>query len=151
MSDRLSFLPSRGEVQARYAVRLLADPQPAAEGLFHRTADGAQRVAWDAVQYVLAAEIGEPQGIRTIVFDLVVADGDASWTVLRFDEEPGEDAEAVAQVLTTAIPGERLGAAVKSLATESVVAEWFPDVPSFEEHAVGILARRAAAAPPRRP
>lgn len=141
MPNGFTFLPSRGEVQARYAVRLLADARPASEGLLHRTADGEQLVDWGDVQYVLAAEIGEPQGIRIIVFDLVVASGDGVWSVLRLDEEPGEDAEAVAQVLAAAIPAQRLGAAVKSLATESVLAEWFPDVPSFEEAAVAVLAR----------
>ncbi len=109
MSDSYVFLPSRGEVQARYEVRLLADARPTPEGLVHRTADGEQHVAW---------------------------------SVLRFDEEPGEDAEAVAEILAAAIPTERLGAAVKSLASESVVAEWFPDVPTFEETALALLQRR---------
>jgi len=139
MTNSSTILPSRGEVQARYAVCLLADAQPAPEGLVHRTASGEHCVAWSEVQYALAAEVGEPQGIRTIVFDLVVATREDSWTVLRFDEEPGEDAEAVAQVLAEAIPSQRLGAAVKSLASESWVGEWYPDVPSFEEAALAIL------------
>jgi hypothetical protein len=143
MSDSYLFLPSRGEVQARYEVRLLADARPTPEGLVHRTVDGEQHVAWSVVKYALAAEIGEPQGIRTILFDLVLAGSDGSWSVLRFDEEPGEDAEAVAEILAAAIPTERLGAAVKSLASESVLAEWFPDVPSFEETALAILAGRS--------
>ena len=142
MSRELSFLPSREAVQARYAVRLLADARPALGGLVYSTAEGEKRVAWDEVQYVLAAEIGEPQGIRIIVFDLVVAGGDGTWSVLRFDAEPGEDAEAVAQVLAEAIPAERLGAAVKSLATRSAIAEWFSDVESFEESTLGILESR---------
>jgi hypothetical protein len=142
MPNSVTFLPSRGEVQARYAVRLLADAQPAPEGLVHLTADGVQHVGWGDVQYVLAAEIGEPQGIRTILFDLVLAGRDGCWSVLRFDEEPGEDAEAVAEILAAAIPTDRLGAAVKSLASESVVAEWFPDVPTFEVTALALLQRR---------
>jgi len=142
MTDRFTFLPSRGEVQARYTVRLLADARPTPEGLVHRTAGGEQRGAWGQVQYALAAEIGEPQGIRTIVFDLVISGDDHLWSVLRFDEEPGEDAEAVAQVLAEAIPTERLGAAVKSLASQSVIGEWFPDVPTFEESALSNLERR---------
>jgi len=141
MADRFTFLPSRGEVQARYAVRLLADARPTPQGLIHRTAAGEQLVSWGRVQYALAAEIGEPQGIRTIVFDLVIAVDDQRWTVLRFDEEPGEDAEAVALVLAEAIPTERLGAAVKSLASESVIGEWFSDVPDFEENAIAMLER----------
>jgi hypothetical protein len=143
MTDRFTFLPSRGEVQARYRVRLLADARPTRRGLVHRTADGEQHVPWQRVQYALAAEIGEPQGIRTVVFDLVVAGDGGRFSVLRFDEEPGEDAEAVAQVLAEAVPSERLGAAVKSLASESVIGEWFPDVPSFEESALANLERHA--------
>jgi hypothetical protein len=144
MND-LHFLPSRGEVQARYDVRLLADPQPTPEGLVHRTARGVERVPWPRVAYALAAEVGEPQGIRTIVFDLVIGREEGRWTVLRFDEEPGEDAEAFAQVLAGALRPERLGAAVKSLASESVVAEWFPDVPTFEETSLALLEKRRAA------
>lgn len=141
MSNTLTFLPSREEVQARYSVRLLADPQPAPSGLVHRTAEGELCESWDDVQYALAAEIGEPQGIRTIAFDLLVARGEEGFTLLRFDAEPGEDAESVAQVLAEAIPAERLGAEVKNLATHSVIAEWFPDVASFEESALQTLAK----------
>ena len=143
MIENLTFLPSRGEVQARYRVCLLADPQPTPDGLVYRDADGKHRVVWNDVQYALAAEIGEPQGIRTIVFDLVIESGDDRWTVLRFDEEPGEDAEAVAQVLAEALPAQYLGAAVKSLASESLIGEWFPDVPTFEECALAILVNHA--------
>lgn len=144
MPDLHAILPSRGDVQARYSVRLLADVRPAPEGLVHRTVAGEERVAWADVHYALAAEIGEPQGIRIVVFDLVMGDADEPWQILRFGAEPGEDAEAAAQVLAEVLPPQRLGAAVKSLASETVVGEWYPDLPTFEEAAVSLLAARAS-------
>jgi len=72
----------------------------------------------------------------------VAADA-GGFEVLRFDEEPGEDAEAVAQVLAEVLPAQHLGAAVKSLASEAVIGEWFPDVPTFEEAALAMLVNHA--------
>ena len=83
--------------------------------------------------------LGEPQGVRTIVFDLVVDRSAGSYAVCRFDAEPGEDAVAVARLIAGALPAERLGASIKSLAADGVTCCWYPDLESLEEAALTSL------------
>jgi hypothetical protein len=142
MGKSLDLLPSRDEVRARYGVRLLAGAQATERGLVHH--EGAEQrclqcLEWGEVKRVLAAEVGEPQGVRTIVFDLVVDRRAGSFAVCRFDAEPGEDAVAVARAIEAALPGERLGASLKSLAADGVTCRWYPDLESLEEASLALL------------
>ncbi|MDJ0852569.1 MAG: hypothetical protein QNK04_29725 [Myxococcota bacterium] len=138
MSGSLPLIPSREEVCARYRVEVLLEGRAARDGLFHWHDGSEQVLPWTGVIRVFAAEVGEPQGIRTVVFDLVVAEADG-FSVCRFDAEPGDPAIAAARNLTECIPAERLGASVKSLAAEGIAVDWYPDVETFEEAALGAL------------
>ncbi len=138
MSDSLPLLPSREEVCARYRVEILLEGRAARDGLFHWHDGSEQVLPWTEVIRVFAAEVGEPQGIRTVVFDLVVAEGEG-FSVCRFDAEPGDAAIAAARNLAQSIAAERLGASVKSLAAEGIPVDWYPDLESFEEAALGAL------------
>jgi hypothetical protein len=120
-------------------VRLLAGAQATEQGVVHHEGASQRLLEWGEVSWALAAEVGEPQGVRTIVFDLVVARGGGSFGVCRFDAEPGEDAVAAAQVIAGALPAERLGGSIKSLATDDVVSSWYPDLESLEEAALAQL------------
>jgi hypothetical protein len=139
MGNSLDLLPSRDEVRARYSVRLLAGAQATERGVVHHEGASERLLEWGEVSWVLAAEVGEPQGVRTIVFDLVVTSGAGSFGVCRFDAEPGEDAVAAARVISQALPAERLGGSIKSLATDDVVSSWYPDLESLEEAALAQL------------
>ena len=90
------------------------------------------------VWHALAAEVGEPEGVRTIVFDLVLEAGDC-FRVVRFAAEPGEEAVEAAQALARGLPAERLSAEIKSLASEGVAGAWHPDLELFEEAALAAL------------
>ena len=139
MGNSLGLLPSRDEVRARYSVRLLAGAQTTEGGVVHHEAAARRLLEWGEVRWALAAEVGEPQGIRTIVFDLVVAHGGGSFAVCRFDAEPGEDAVAVANAIAEALPAERLVGSIKSLAVDGVPCSWYPDLESLEEAALALL------------
>ena len=140
MEASTPFLPSREEVRARYAVRLLADARATERGVVHRE-DGSERLLeWGEVQRALAAEVGEPQGVRTTVFDLVVT-VEGSYQAWRFDAEPGEEAAQVARAISHGLPPERLGGSIKSLAADGLAADWHPDLASFEEAALAALVR----------
>lgn len=139
MGNSLDFLPSRDEVRARYGVRLLAGAQATERGVLHHEGAAQRLLEWAEVGWALAAEVGEPQGVRTIVFDLVVDHSAGSFAVCRFDAEPGEDAVAVARAIAEALPGERLGASLKSLAADGVACRWYPDLESLEEASLALL------------
>jgi hypothetical protein len=139
MGNSLDFLPSRDEVRARYSVRLLAGAQATERGVMHHEGAAQSLLEWEEVDWALAAELGEPQGVRTIVFDLVVDRSAGSFSVCRFGAEPGEDAVAAARVIAGALPAERLGASIKSLAADGVSCRWYPDLESLEEAALALL------------
>ena len=80
----------------RYRVELLLWAQVGDDGVAHGEGAIRQTLAWSRVLHALAAEVGEPEGVRTIVFDLVVERKADECLVYRFDVEPGSDAQAVA-------------------------------------------------------
>ncbi len=88
---------------------------------------------WSRVKHVIAAEVGEPQGVRTIVFDLVLEADDEDWVVCRFDADPSEDAMEIARTIAGALPADRVGGSIKSMATDGVASCGYPDLESFEE------------------
>jgi hypothetical protein len=139
MGNSLDFLPSRDEVCARYSVRLLAGAQATERGVVHHEGAAQSLLAWGEVCWALAAEVGEPQGVRTIVFDLVVDRSAGSFAVCRFDAEPGDQAAAAARAIAGALPAERLGVSIKSLATDGTTCRWYPDLESLEEAALALL------------
>jgi len=93
---------------------------------------------WRDVLGAVAAEVGEPEGVRTIVFDLLARANRGERVALRLDVEPGEPAAELAQVIAEAL-GDRARASIKSLAVDGIPTLWFPDLASFEEVASGEL------------
>jgi hypothetical protein len=116
-----------------YRSQVLQAPRLGRTGVEHGSAGRRRTLTWGEVATALAAEVGEPQGVRTIVFDLLV-DGPDGRVALRFDAEPGDDATAIARILTGAL-GERARPSLKGLAADGVPTRWFPDLASFEEAA----------------
>ena len=139
MSDALSFLPTTDEIQERYRVRLLADAQVAEDGIAYgpEVEPGESRlIPWGRILRAVASEIGEPEGIRIIVFDLLVGlEGDGC-DVVRLDAEPGEEAMTLALALERALDSSRLTGSIKSLATDGTPTRWYPDLESFEAAAL---------------
>jgi hypothetical protein len=143
MQRRSAFPPRREDVSSRYSARLVTEVQTTRAGLRHRDASGTQLVDWSRVRRALAAEIGEPQGVRTVVFDVWLHGPDPDRVeALRFDAEPGEAAIAVARELLVWLPPERLAASIKNLAADGLAEEWHPDLESFEEQALAALGPR---------
>jgi hypothetical protein len=121
-----------------YRLQLLEDPQLSAAGIEHGPGQGRQLLPWADVVGALAAEVGEPEGVRTIVFDLL-AQTHGRRVAVRLDAEPGETATAVAQMVAAAL-GERARPSIKHLAADGIATLWFSDLASFEEIASAELA-----------
>lgn len=119
----------------RYAARVLERPVVDAQGVRHGTGDEVEEIAWAEVAWAVAAEVGEPEGVRTIVFDLVTGADAAAFHVLRLDAEPGEDAIELARAVERGLPAERKVPSIRSLAIDGIPARWYPDLASFEEDA----------------
>ncbi len=116
-----------------YRVHLLCEPVPVEGGVLHRVGANTYILDWDRVRCALAAEVGEPEGVRTIVFDLVTSrDGD-SFVACRMSAEPGEEATAVARAIERGLSDSRGSPSIGSIATDGKPVSWYPDLPSLDE------------------
>jgi hypothetical protein len=123
---------------AVYRLQLLEEPRLTDQGIEHGPLRGRELLRWADVLGAVAAEVGEPEGVRTIVFDLLARASRGGLVAVRLDAEPGEPAAEVAQRITAAI-GDRVQASMRSLAVDGIPALWFPDLESFEAVAAGEL------------
>ena len=122
-----------------YPLQLLEEPRVSAAGIEHGPDRGRELLRWRDVIGALAAEIGEPEGVRTIVFDLLARASRGVRVAVRLDAEPGAAAAAVAQTIAAAL-GDRARPSIKSLAIDGTASLWFPDLASFERVAADELA-----------
>ncbi len=130
-----SFL-RRAEPRPEYRVALLQNARCSGDGLAHEVDGESRLIPWSDILGAQAAEVGEPEGVCTVVFDLVVGRDAAGLRVLRFDADPGECAMRVARQLGQALGPERASASIKSVANEGIPSRWYPDLESLELDAV---------------
>ncbi len=138
MQDAARRIENRA-AELSYPARLLERPEVTAEGVCHD--QGGERIllAWSAVHWAIAAEVGEPEGIRTIVFDLLTRDADGEFRLLRLDADLGGDAMELARELARGLGPERKSASIRCLATDGIPARCYPDLDSFEQEALAEL------------
>jgi hypothetical protein len=123
---------------AHYRVHLLGDPEVCAAGVTHRKEGHRTLLPWSRVEHAIAAEVGEPEGVRTIVLDLVVRES-GGWLAYRLDAEPGEDAMKLAQDIARSLRASCPSASLKSLATDGIPTRWYPDLDGFEQEVLQLL------------
>jgi hypothetical protein len=99
---------------------------------------------WIAIRRALAAEVAEPEGVCSVVFDLLVravAEPEGHvFTVFRLDAEPGEDAQRLAGLLARKLAQGAAGPSIKRLAVEGVASNRYQDLAEFEAAALESLA-----------
>lgn len=127
---------SYAEVPSRYRVHLLSDVKPTERGVVYRRGDEHFLLAWDAVKRVMVAEVGEHEGVATIVFDLAVQIEGPECVVCRFDAELGEEAQTMARAVELGVGRDRCGVWVREAAIDGWPSRNFPDLESFEEAAL---------------
>src|SRR5262245_46603455 len=133
---------------AVYRLQLLEEPRVSRAGIEHGPGPCRELLRWPDVLGAVAAEVGEPEGVRTIVFDLLARASRGERVALRFDVEPGEAAAELAQMIASAL-GDRARPSIKSLAIDGTATLWFPDLASFEEVASNELGERPGGRPTR--
>ena len=141
MRQRDPSRPSAAPACAGYRVELLRETRLVGDGVLHATPAGERLLRWDEVRFAIAAEVGEPEGVRAIVFDLVVGAGAEGLRVARLDADPGPIAVEIARAIHSGVGTHQRGPSIKSLACDGFASWWYADLESFEEAA-------AAAVPP---
>ncbi|MDJ0866034.1 MAG: hypothetical protein QNK03_08000 [Myxococcota bacterium] len=127
------------EVEALYRVELLVGAEVGERGVQHRIGADAQLLDWGRVEHALAAEVGEPEGVRTVVFDLLVERKPNECLVVRFAADPGDDAQLVASLIERHVDAERCSVSLHELAAEGIPTRWYPDLVSLAEDALDEL------------
>jgi len=125
-----------GDSDSPYRVEVLAGAELTEGGVAHAAGSRRATLRWERVEHALAAEVGEPEGVRTIVFDLVVERKREECLVCRFDAEPGAAAQAVAQELVRRLGRTRCSRSLLELAAEGAPTRAFPDLASLAEDAL---------------
>ena len=115
-----------------YLSQVVSDVELSGLGCSYSRHGEIQQLDWGKVDRCAAAEVGEPEGVRTILFDLVVEIADDRCVVYRFDADPGEDAMAAARTIQAALGSDRCDSAVCTLAKDGSSSRWYPDIESFE-------------------
>jgi hypothetical protein len=127
----------------RYRVQLLANPEIRESGIAHGDPVDPGVVEWTEVRWALAAEVGEPEGVRAIIFDLVVGrisgpDGGA-FEIRRLSAEPGEEAMKLASAIERALAPQFSAPSIKSLAAEGTPSRWYQNLEELESAALESL------------
>jgi len=118
---------------AQYRVEVLAWAEVGSGGIVYREGSELATLPWSLVLHALAAYVGEPEGVCTIVFDLVVERKETECLVRRFDADPGEPAQAIARALLEGLGRTRCSRSLADLAAEGVPTRSYPDLDSLAE------------------
>jgi hypothetical protein len=116
------------EAEGRYRVELLAWAELGPDGVAFREGSEARQLPWSRVLHALAAQVGEAEGVSTVVFDLVVERKETECLASRFDADPGQPAQDVAQVLVARLGRERCSRSLLALAAEGVPTRAYADL-----------------------
>jgi len=121
------------EVPSRYRVYLLPGAKPTERGVLYRRGREQFLLAWGRVERAFAAQVGDPEGVRTITFDLAVEVRGPVCVVCRMEAKPGEDAMRIARAIQLGVGPEACNSCIESLASDGVASLLFPDTETFGE------------------
>jgi len=128
--------PFAAQAAARYRVEVLAWAEVGPHGVSHLTGGRRTTLQWASVLHALAAQVGEPEGVCTVVFDLVVERKEGECGVCRLDADPGAGAQAIARTIAAGLGPERCSRSLLELAAEGAPTRSFPDLESLAEDAI---------------
>jgi len=131
----------RGAAGADQRVVVLVGARAEPEGIAYRRGDQGFLLRWSALAGAHAAEVGEPEGVQTVVFDLTLAGRPGERC--RCDADPGEDARRLAEALEQALGTARCTASLRAVAREGWATRSYPDLESLERDTPRELLRTA--------
>jgi hypothetical protein len=131
--------PSFPAPSARYRVDVLSWAEVGDHGVSYLNGSRRETLQWASVLYGLAAEVGEPEGVRTVVVDLVVERKDREVVVCRFDAEPGLEAQEIAMQIAAGLGRARCSRTLLALATDGAPSRHVPDLDTLAEEAIAEL------------
>lgn len=121
------------DLSSRYRVEVLSRVEVGDHGVSYLGGSRRETLQWASVLYALCAEVGEPEGVRTVVFDLVVERKGDECQVCRFDADPGSDAQETAFQIATFLGRGRSSRSLLALAHEGAPSRHLADLDALAE------------------
>ena len=121
---------------SQYRVEVLPWAELGPGGIVFREGSEQAMLPWSRVLHALAAYVGEPEGVCTIVFDLVVERKETECLVCRFDADPGEPAQTAARALLEGLGRKRCSRSLAELAADGAPTRSYPDLDTLAEGAL---------------
>lgn len=138
--ESLSWLGVGSDVGARYRVDVLPWVEVGEHGVGYLAGNRRTTLQWASVLYALSARVGEPEGVCTVVFDLVVERKDDECQVCRFDADPGPDAQRIAERIVAGLGRSRCSRSLIELASDGHPSRMVSDLDTVAENALEELA-----------
>ncbi len=135
-----SWLGLGSDVGARYRVEVLSWVEVGEHGVGHFAGSQRTTLQWASVLYALSAQVGEPEGVCTVLFDLVVERKGDECQVCRFDADPGPDAQRFAERIVAGLGRARCSRSLIELASDGHPTRMVPDLDTVAESALEELA-----------
>jgi hypothetical protein len=128
------------DVSARYRVEVLPWVEVGEHGVGYLAGGRRTTLQWASVLYALSAHVGEPEGVCTVIFDLVVERKGDECQVCRFDADLGADAQRFAERIIAGLGRSRCSRALIDLASDGRPSQMVPDLETVAEAALEDLA-----------
>jgi hypothetical protein len=125
-----------------YRAHLLAGAEPTDRGLAYAQGEGSSLLAWSRVRRAFAGEVGEPEGIRTVVFDLVIGIEGPECVAFRFSAEPGDDARSTARAILVGLGPDLCDPSLHTVAAEGFATRTHSDLEPFDEACLESVRRK---------
>ena len=136
-----SWLGAGSDVSARYRVEVLPWAEVGEHGVGYFAGNRRTTLQWASVLYALSAQVGEPEGVCTVLFDLVVERKGDECQVCRFDADPGPDAQRFAEQIVAGLGRSRCSRSLIELARDGYPSRMVPDLDGVAESALEALAQ----------
>jgi len=124
--------PDGSAVPSRCRVHLLPRAKPTDRGVVYRRGDEPFLLAWDRVERVFAATVGDDPKACTVVFDLAVEVTGPELVLCRITAEPGEPARCVARALVLGTAARAATDTLEAAAASGRPSWHHPDVETLE-------------------
>ena len=137
----MSRAPRAGGRYLEWTIWVVLRPALHPQGLALEWEGERHEIAWDEIERAFAAEVGEPEGVRAIVFDLAWKSAPDGPVLLRFSFDPSDGPKRPAQLVLESLGEPRCSASLRSLAHDGRASDRFSHVDLLDEALLDLLAR----------
>ncbi len=139
MGKPMSRAPANGGY-CEWTIGVIPAPHLAPTGIELEWQDRHCVIAWEDVAHAFAAEVGEPEGIRAVVFDLMCTAEVTGAVLLRFSVDPSDGPKGPAQRLVEVLGPKRCSHSLQAVAREGCATDRYSHLDQLDEAQLDAIA-----------